>query len=193
MTAPDPTPTPTATGPAKWRPAVDDAAIVLGWFALLGLVGAVVWDRVTPLAAFTRTADNGTMGEEELARQFATNGWFFVIAAVAGLVSGLVLLLWRHRRPLLMVVLVALGGGLATLVMQQVGLHLGPADPSSVLPTVAVGTQVPMRLEPDAHGVYFVWSVAALIGAVIALWGSESRATARSRDEMSQFELPRSG
>lgn len=177
----------------RLRPALIDAAIVAWWFATLGLVGAIVWELVTPLAAFTRTADNGTMDEQELARQFGATGWFFVIAAVGGLVSGVLLLLWRSRGPVLMVLLVALGGALATLVMVQVGLALGPADPQQVLPRVDVGDKVPLQLKADAYGVYFTWSIAALVGALTVLWGSESRRSMQAHDEMSRFELPRNG
>ena len=56
-----------------------------------------------------------------------------MIAAVGGLLSGVLLLIWRWRDPLLMVVLVALGGGLASWLMVHVGLALGPEDEVAAL------------------------------------------------------------
>ncbi|RYJ05462.1 MAG: hypothetical protein EON52_11445 [Actinomycetales bacterium] len=150
-------------------------SVVTAWFTALGLLGALVWVKVTPLPGFTRVADNGTMDEEQLAKQFSANGWFLVIAVVAGLLSGLVLLLVRRRTlPAVMVVLVALGGGLATVLMVQCGLAWGPGDPNAALAVAQIGDVVPIQLKVDAKGVYYAWSVAALVGAAIATWLLES-------------------
>ncbi len=172
------------------RPALGDAAAVVGLFATLGVVGAVVWDLVTPLAEFTRTAENGTMDEEELARQFGATGWFFLIAAIGGFASGLVLLLWRRRNPILTVVLVAVGGAVATLVMVLVGLALGPSDPNDVLATVAVGDTVPLQLRVEGSGIYAVWSIAAMAGALAALLFFETREERAAREERLRLALP---
>jgi hypothetical protein len=157
-------------------PLAKDSGVVLGWFLVAGIAAAVVWWKLTPLAEYTRTATNGEMGEEQLARQVSTDGWFFVIAVVAGLVSGIALLLLRRRDPLVMVVLVTAGGLLATWVMLRVGLWLGPTDPRNVLPHAAVGAKVPLQLKPQATGVYFVWPITTLLGAVAVIWGTDDHA-----------------
>lgn len=175
------------------RPGLRDAAAVAAWFAAAGVVGAVVWELVTPLAEYTRSAESGTMGEEELARQFGATGWFLVIAAVGGFVSGLVLLLLRRRNPILTVVLVAVGGALASLVMAVVGLALGPADPNDVLATVAVGDTVPLQLRVEGAGVYLVWSIAAMAGALAALLFFESPAERAAREERLRLSVPPNG
>jgi len=175
------------------RPALGDAAAVVVWFAVLGLVGAVVWELVTPLAEYTRTETNGAMDEEQLARQFGATGWFFLIAVVGGFLSGLVLLLWRRRSPILSVVLVAVGGAVATLVMVGVGLALGPSDPNDVLATVAVGDTVPLQLRAEGFGVYIVWSIAALAGALVALLFFESRSEREAREERLRLSVPLNG
>ena len=136
-----------------------DAAIVLGWW------------QVTPLAEYTRTAQSAAMDEEQLGRQVATDGWFFTIAAVGGLASGVALLGLRRRDPLAMVVLVTLGAGLASGLMALVGLWLGPDAPKDVLTGIAVGGKVPLQLKLHATGALFVWPIAALIGAVGVIWG----------------------
>jgi len=169
-------------------------AVVIGWFSALGLVGALIWVKVTPLPGFTRVAESGSMGEEELAKQFAINGWFLVIAASAGLLSGLALMLLRRTSPpLVMIVLVALGGGLATVVMLQGGLVWGPGDPNAGLAGAALGEVVPIQLKPDVDAVYFAWSIAALIGAAAAVWVLESRESRRARlaeQTASKADLP---
>ena len=166
---------------ASVRDGLTSLALVLAWFGVAAVVAALVWWQVTPLAAYIRTADNASMDEEQLAKQFSADGWFIVIGSVAGLASGLVLLLLRRRNPILMVLLVAAGGAFATYVMLQVGLVLGPSDPGTVLRTnpPPVGGKVPLQLKPAAHAVWFVWSVASLAGGILGLWITEARETAR--------------
>src|SRR5690348_3321630 len=69
-------------------------SLVLAWFGVAAVIGALVWWQVTPLAEYTRTSDNALMDEQQLSKQFGTDGWFWVIGSVGGLVSGLVLALW---------------------------------------------------------------------------------------------------
>lgn len=161
----------------RLRLAVNDALIVLAWSVVTALLAALLWWQQTPLAEFTRVDDagKGAMGEQELARQVGADGWFFVLAAVFGFLSGVVLLWWRRRDPLLTVVLVALGAVLSTWLMLEIGLALGPPDPGTVLPTVDIGDEVPVQLQVQAHGLYATWGVAALIGAMGVIWGSERR------------------
>jgi hypothetical protein len=172
---PQATEAPTPAPSFLQHPLLRDAVTVLVWFAALGVVGALVWWQVTPLAEFTRTATNAEMGEEQLGRQVAADGWFVVIGGIGGLISGVVLLVWRRRDPVAMVVLVALGGLLAGWVMLEVGLWLGPQDPKHALAHVAVGAKVPMQLKPHASGVEFTWSIAALLGALGVIWGVDNR------------------
>lgn len=166
----------------KLLPVLRDVGIVVAWFAVAGVLGALIWWQLTPLAEFTRTVDNGVMDEQQLAKQVGTDGWFVVVSAVGGLISGIALLSWRRRDPLLMVVLVALGGGLATWVMLKAGLAFGPPDPDTVLKHAKTGAKIPVQLDPTTTGIYVTWSVAALIGAVGVIWGTDS-ATKRARHE----------
>lgn len=160
---------------------VTSLAVVVGWFAAAGVIGALIWVNVTTLPGYTRVAAGGSMDEEQMAKQFSINGWFLVIAVVGGLLSGLVLMLIRRGSPVIMVVLLALGGALATWLMLRCGLSWGPGNPNVALASAEVGQLVPIRLKPDAKGIYFAWSIAALIGAAVSLWIMESRETRRAR------------
>lgn len=167
---------PEATGPRPSplrHPLVADVLIVLAWFVVAAVVGALVWWQVTPLAAYTRTATDAGMGEDQLGRQVSADGWFFAIALLGGLVSGVALLALRRRDPVVTVVLVTLGGLLAAWLMLRVGLWLGPADPEGVLKDVAVGGKVPLQLETHTTGVFLAWPIGALLGATVVLWGSD--------------------
>ncbi|MGY2875272.1 hypothetical protein ACVW00_002462 [Marmoricola sp. URHA0025 HA25] len=157
------------------HPLVRDAVVVVAWFAVAAAIGALVWWQVTPLAEFTRTATNAQMDEEQLGRQVSADGWFFVIGALGGLVSGIALLTLRRRDPVATVVLVALGGLLASWLMLRLGVWLGPANPKDVLSDVAVGHKVPLQLKTHTAGVDFAWPLGALLGAVGVLWSSDDR------------------
>jgi hypothetical protein len=164
-------------------PLARDVAVVVAWFVGLGILAAVLWWQLTPLAEYTRTATNAEMGEEELGRQVAADGWYVVIAAVGGLLSGVGLMSLRRRDPLAMVVLVTLGSLLCAWVMLRVGLWLGPADPKSALPHAAVGAKVPLQLKPHASGVVYVWPITALLGAIGVIWTGEGRRPATPEED----------
>ena len=150
--------------------AVVDAVIVLVWFAVAGALGAVVWWLVTPLPKITRAGDSASQAPDQLVNQVGIDGWFFAVALVGGLLSGIVLLAWRRRDPLLMIFLVALGGGLAAWVMVRTGLAIGPSPELAALRDLAEGAEVSMQLKLHAPGIALVWPIAALLGAVLQLW-----------------------
>jgi hypothetical protein len=147
-----------------------DAVIVVVWFAVAGAIGGVVWWQVTTLPRITRAGDSASQAPDQLVNQVGIDGWFFVVALVGGLLSGIVLLAWRSRDPLLMVFLVALGGGLAAWVTVRTGLALGPAPELAALRDLTEGDEVSMQLKLHAPGIAWVWPIAALMGALLQLW-----------------------
>jgi hypothetical protein len=148
-----------------------DVAWVLGSYVVLGLLGALLWWLLVDPAYFTKAASGGlAMGEVQLSRRFNADGWYVVIAAVLGLLSGSVLTWWRSRDFLLTSALLLVGAGVAALVMTLVGRALGPADPGSLAAAAAVGDRLPVQLEVAATVCYLVWPIAVLIGALFVLW-----------------------
>ncbi len=148
-----------------------DVLWVLGTYVVLGVVGAVAWWLLVDPALFTKQAGGGLgMGEGQLSRRFATDGWYAVIAAVLGVVSGSLLIWWRSRDFLLTAGLLVVGSGLAAGLMSVLGRWLGPADPGSVAGTVSVGEKLPTQLVLSATACYLVWPLAALAGALFVLW-----------------------
>ena len=162
-------PAPVAERPALVAGAIDALAVAV-WFAVAGLVGALVWWQLATLPEVTKTGDAATRAPEELVKQVSIDGWFFAIAAVGGLLSGVFLLIWRWRNPALMVVLVALGGVLASWLMVHVGLALGPEDEIASLRGMRDGATVPMQLKLHAPGVSWVWSIFAVLGSIVYVW-----------------------
>ena len=126
-----------------------DAVVVLGVLLLLGVVGGLAWAQlVDPVPV-------GATAEDVLARQFDVEGWYAVLAAVAGVVAGAGLTVWRSRDPVATVLLLLVGAGLAAAVMAWVGAALSD-------------------LEVVAHAAYVVWPTAALFGSVVVLWSRPS-------------------
>jgi hypothetical protein len=158
-----------------------DVLIVAAWFAAAGLIGGWVWAHVVSLPQVSKEGNAAPVPSEELAKQVGMDGWFFVIALAAGVVSGIALLVWRHRDPLLTVVLVALGGGLAAWLMVTAGEAFGPGDPIAALRKLPDGAHVSEQLRLHAHGVAWVWPIAAAFGALLYLWvlkpGGDERGT----------------
>jgi hypothetical protein len=147
-----------------------DALIVAVWFGVAGVAGAWVWSRVVTLPKVQKSGNAATLSPVELVKQVGIDGWFLVIALVAGLLSGVILLAWRRRDPLLMVVLVVLGGGLASWLMVHVGLSLGPEKEITALRGLPDGGEVSMQLKLHADGIAWIWSIAAALGSLIYVW-----------------------
>lgn len=156
-----------ASGPLE---AATDVVVVAVWAAVAGLLGAVLWWQLTTLPEVTKNGDSASVAPGELVRQVGIDGWFFVIAGVGGLASGVLLTAWRRRDPLLMVLLLALGGTFAAWLMERVGLALGPEKELVALEGLAEGAMVEMQLTLQATGIIWVWPMAAVLGAVLYLW-----------------------
>lgn len=147
-----------------------DVLVVLVWFAVSGLLGALIWSRVVDLPQVARSGSSATVAPVELVKEVGVDAWFFVIAVVGGLVGGVALLAWRRRDPLLMVIAVTLGAGLASWLMERVGLLIGPDDAATALRNVPDGGHVPAQLTLHAPGVLWMWPFAAAFGALLQLW-----------------------
>jgi hypothetical protein len=157
-----------------------DVLVVLGVFLLAGLLGGALWAQVVSPAEFTKLAGGGSMGEDQLGRQFGADGWFVVIGAVAGLLLGVVLTWWRSRDPVLTTLLLVVGGTVAAAAMAALGHRLGPGSTSQALAAARIGAKVPERLDvgTGAHTglhwatlpFYLSWPVGALAGAVLVLF-----------------------
>jgi hypothetical protein len=148
-----------------------DVAVVIGAFLVLGVLSGVLWWLVVPPAQFTRLRSGGSMSEVELGKQFSADGFYVVIAAVVGVVTGLALAWWRSRDPLLTSVLLVLGSALAAALMAVTGHLLGPGPTRAALAAAKVGAKIPERLDVDTAVVYLTWPVAVLLGASVVLLG----------------------
>ena len=150
-----------------------DVVTVLATFAVVGAVCGVLWWLLVDPAEYTRILGGGaTMMEVELSKRFNADGWYSVIAIVAGFLTGLGVTWWRSRDPWLTTFLLLPGAALAAAVMATVGHALGPENPDVALAGVARGQSVPVELVVTATAGYLMWPVAVLFGALMVLWSS---------------------
>ncbi len=145
--------------------------VVLTTLLVLGVIGGLLWVLVVEPAEFTKTAQGGAMGENDLSKRFDADAWFVVIGAGLGLLGGLVLSVWRARDPLLTSALLVLGSVLAAGVMLLVGRVLGPHGTEAALRAATVGTKVPEPLGVDTLTVLLSWPIGSLAGAMFLLLG----------------------
>lgn len=163
--------TTTSPGTGRRHGARSDVLVVLGVFLVLGVLGGLLWPLLVTPAEFTKSSGGGSMGENELSKQFGADGWYVVIGFLTALVTGLVLTAWRSRDPLLVSLLLVLGAAAAAALMALVGHWTGPGDPGPALRAAAVGAQVPESLDVDSFSIYLAWPFGALVGALFVLVG----------------------
>jgi hypothetical protein len=128
----------------------------------LGLAVGLAWLWLVPEVRLRVSGDGAFLDEVEGGRVFARDGWFAVLAGVAGVCTALAG--WfRHRgEPVPLILGLAIAGLLGTVLAWRLGVALGPdpvADQRASLPE-GQPLQAPLRI--DAPGVLFTWSIASI-------------------------------
>jgi len=147
-----------------------DALVIVGSCLVLGVASGILWWLLVDPPTFTKVGQGGSMGELQLGQRFDGDGWYAVIAAVAGLFTGALLTWWRSRDFVMTTMLLLLGAAVAASVMAAVGRLLGPGDPDVALAAAKLGEKVPEQLTVTVPATYLVWPIAVLIGALMVLW-----------------------
>lgn len=167
-----PSPTESSAGAATRPRALAEAVLVVGLFAVAGVLGGLVWSRVTKRVQVIKGPSGVGIDEVELGHQFAADGWFVVVGGLAALLLGAAMMLWAvvRRRQLVGTVLVLLAGAAAaTVLMRLTGRLAGPGDPEAALAQAPVGATAPAQLGLHAPVADLTWMFAALVGALAVL------------------------
>jgi hypothetical protein len=151
------------------RTRIGVAVIAFVASALLGVVGGLVWALVAP-RALLQEVGSGTaeVVNAETSAFVAADGWFCVIAAVCGLIAG-VLGCWlavRRAGPLAAIALIV-GAVAGAFVMLWVGENIGLSTYNHQLATAANGTFFNSSLALGSKSALVFWPM--VTGAVIAL------------------------
>ncbi|VXB71570.1 hypothetical protein [Nocardioides sp. AX2bis] len=144
-----------------WRPLVVLVGLVVAG-ALLGVLWSqLVW---TPPPGTVQGGQWFPLDERALSLQTRGTSSYVLVAAVGGLLLGVLAALVGTRRELLTLLAVVLGGAVAAYVMWQVGTWLGPADPVAVAADAPDGTSVPGALTVAGATPFLTLPAAALAG-----------------------------
>ncbi|MCX5556952.1 AAA family ATPase [Streptomyces sp. NBC_00038] len=143
---------------------VREAAVIAVAVALGGVLLGVLWWWLAPsvplIADDTAVYLKDTEGEQAI----GVDGTFTLLALAFGAVSALAVFLWRRRGGVPLVVALAVGGLLGSLLAWRIGIWLGPTQ-DVVAHAKEVGKDVtfsaPLKL--GAKGAMLAWSLSALV------------------------------
>ncbi len=169
--AADPVPDPGIADPGVQAGAMfRDAGVILVVFLLVGAVAGAVWPHLVHPVTVSRIDAGLSTGEVDLSWRFDNDGWFSVLGGAAGLLTGLVLMVWRRSHEVVSLLMVTGSAFLASWVCATVGTALGPEDPQKVLAGAASGATAPDMVRVTSEAAYYVWPIGAVLGALLVLW-----------------------
>jgi hypothetical protein len=150
------------------RTELREAAVITVAVAVCGVLLGVLWNWLAPriplVGEVTATGWVVYVKDTEGEQAIGVDGTFTLLALAFGAVTALAVFLWRRRGGAPLVVALALGGLLGSLLAWRLGMWLGPAD--DVLAhakEVGKGVTFSAPLELGAKGALLAWPVGALL------------------------------
>lgn len=147
---------------------VREAAVVTVVVALCGALLGVLWWWLAPQVQLVGAMVEGgwvvlvkdTEGEQAV----GVDGTFTLLALAFGAVSAVAVFLWRRRGGVPLVVALAVGGLLGSVLAWRVGVWLGPtSDVIAHAKQVGKGVTFSAPLRLGAKGALLAWSLAGLL------------------------------
>ena len=155
-----------------------EAALITVAVALTGALLGVLWWWLAPHVPLVGDVVDKRWGvylkDTEGEQAIGVDGTFTLLALAFGAVSALAVFLWRRRGGVPLVVALAVGGLLGSLLAWKVGVWLGPeSDVLAHARSVGKGVTFSAPLKLGARGAWLAWSMSALIVhmALTALFG----------------------
>lgn len=174
---------PTGHGPLHAKGAEDDpdlktdlrdAAVVLVGVTILGVALGLLWLWLAPRVPLISNGKAVFLKDTEGEEAVGADGVFVLLALAFGAVSAAAVFWIRRRGGIALVVALALGGLLGSLLAWGIGVWFGPTH-DVVAHAREVGEGVPFDayLELRAKGAVLAWPVAAMVVhlALTALFG----------------------
>jgi hypothetical protein len=132
--------------------------------ALLGVPAGLLWIVLAPRTAYVIVGGKAFVSDPEAQTLITADGWFAVLAVVAGTLCGAVAYILAGRvGEMGLLGALALGGTAAALVAWRVGHQPGLAAFRQRLHTGHDGTAVKAALDLHAKGVAVLWPLLALV------------------------------
>ena len=110
--------------------ALRQVLLVLVVFAVAGALAGVVWEWLWTPPTGVALDEQFLLDGDGLRGEFSGTGLYVVVAAVAGLLLGVLVAVLSDRDELVTLVVVAVGSVLAGWLMLRTGVALGPPDPA---------------------------------------------------------------
>ncbi len=145
-----------------------EAAVITVLVTVAGALLGLLWVWLAPRVPLVGDVVDGSwvvyLKDTEGEQAIGVDGTFTLLALACGAVSGLAVFAWRRRGGVPLVVALALGGLLGSLLAWRLGLWLGPSH-DVLAQAKAAGKNVtfsaPLKL--SAKGTLLAWPLSALL------------------------------
>jgi hypothetical protein len=152
--------------------------------AALGVPVAAVWYAVAPRVLYHVSRGAGVPVDFGTQGFIADDGWFFLVTAAAGVLTGVAAWAIGRRHAVGVAIGLGVGGIAASIVAWKLGTAFGSGAFDAALGAKGGGpTTVRGPLTLGAKGCLVAWPIAALIGLVVGLAYESAGARAGGRPE----------
>ncbi len=173
---PPPPPLPgTADGPDGRITLADirDGAAIMLVVGVAGLLLGLLWLWLAPRAQYVSNGEAVFLRNTESEARIGADATYFLLAVGMGVLSAVLVFLWRRRGGVPQVVGLALGSCFGALLGWRTGLWLGPSsDVAAAALKAGKGVPFDAPMQLLAHGVLLAWPMVALVVhlGLTALW-----------------------
>lgn len=138
--------------------------------ALVGGALGVLWSIVSPRVRVVVAADGLNYVQSTIGNYMSMDGWFCVLAAVAGIALAVAAFALRRRSDPMTLVGLLVAAAVGSVLMWRVGLLLGNRGVPSIEDSrrLPVGREITGRLVLSSHAALLVWAIAST-AAVLSL------------------------
>ncbi|MGW0733390.1 hypothetical protein [Streptomyces sp. NPDC002851] len=139
-----------------------EAVVIAVAVTVSGVLLGLLWAWLAPRVPLISDGEAVFLKETEGEQAIGGDGTFILLALGLGALSGLAVFLWRRRGGVPLVVGLAVGGLLASVLAWRLGLYLGPGG-DVVARAKAAGEGVPFDAPLDLRvkGALLAWPIAA--------------------------------
>ncbi|MDT0201271.1 hypothetical protein [Nocardioides sp. AE5] len=166
--------------------ALRQALVVVLTFIVAGVVCGWLWHQVWAPAPEGFVYQHVPRFEDD--EVIRSTGLYFLIAAAAGLLLGLVLTWWFEADEVITLAAVVLGALVAGWVMIGMGAWLGPESMEKVAAGAEDWTELKASMEVAGAAPWVAFPGGALAGAFVILVCFRSRAEAAARARVNAFD-----
>lgn len=152
-------------------PRLRQLALVVGLLLAGGALAGVVWEWIWTPPTGVVVDGRWLLDPEGLRGDASGTVLYVLVAAVTGLVLGVLVGVLFDREEIVSLVGVVVGSVLAGWLMWWVGQSLGPADPHALATTTADRTRLPGELDVAGRSPFVAFPSGALVGLLTVFIG----------------------